>query len=177
MQTTFDDRMRNCTRSANADTLQIRRATPVDIPQIRRLELHSEAAAHWTASQYDALFSPDAPSRLSLVAIGDSSAQPIQGFLVARCLSDEWEIENIVVNPSNRQRGIGRSLVRALLWEAQSAGIASIILEVRASNGPAVRLYENIGFKQEGRRKDYYQFPAEDAILFRFLLQTYDKIY
>ena len=168
--------MPNSTRSPNTDTLRIRRATPADIPYIRELEQHCETAAHWTASQYDVLFSPDAPSRLALVAIGDSTTQPIQGFLVARCLPDEWEIENIVVDPGNRQRGIGRSLVQGLLSEARRTGIASIILEVRESNRPAMRLYENIGFKQEGRREDYYQYPAEDAILFRFLLQTYDKI-
>lgn len=177
MQTTFDDRMPNFTRFPNADTLQIRRATPADIPYIRQLELQSETAAHWTASQYEALYSPDAASRLALVAAGDSTTAPIQGFLIALCLPEEWEIENIVVDPSNQQRGIGRSLVRGLLSEAQTAGIASIILQVRESNRPAVRLYENIGFKQEGRRKDYYRCPAEDAILFRFLLQTYDKIY
>ena len=62
------------------------------------------------------------------------------------------------------------SLVRELLAEARAAGAASVILEVRESNRPALRLYESIGFKPEGRRKNYYQDPAEDALLYRILI-------
>ena len=75
----------------------------------------------------------------------------IQGFLIARCLLDEWEIENIIVDERHRRRGVGSSLVRELLVEASNAEGGSVILEVRESNRPALRLYENIGFKAEGR--------------------------
>ena len=111
-----------------------------------------------------------------MVAAEEFAELPIMGFLIVRCLPEEWEIENIVVDQRGRRRGIGSSLVRQLLAEAQAGGLASIILEVRESNRPAIQLYENIGFRQEGRRRYYYQNPQEDALLFRFLLQSCDKI-
>jgi [ribosomal protein S18]-alanine N-acetyltransferase len=156
--------------------VRLRRATPADIPHMRQLEQFSKTAAHWSASQYDALFDPDAQARVALVAAEESADAPIRGFLIARCLADEWEIENIIVDQPYRQCGVGSSLVRELLAEARTANAISVILEVRESNRAALRLYENIGFKLEGRRKDYYRDSAEDALLYRFLLQACDKI-
>jgi ribosomal-protein-alanine acetyltransferase len=143
---------------------------------MRELERRSETAAHWSATQYEALFAANARERIALIAAEESPEAPIRGLLVARCLDDEWEIENVIVDESHRKRGLGSLLVQELLEEARKAGVGSIILEVRVSNLPALRLYENIGFKQEGRRKNYYNRPVEDALLYRFLLQTCDKI-
>jgi [ribosomal protein S18]-alanine N-acetyltransferase len=113
---------------------------------------------------------------MTLVAISDSAQAPIHGFLVALCLPDEWEVENIVVQQEFRRSGVGSSLVRGLLAEARNAGATSVLLEVRKSNLPARLLYEKIGFRLEGWRRDYYRNPLEDALLFRFPLQSYDKI-
>ena len=134
---------------------------------MRQLEEHAETAAHWSAAQYEALFVPDGQARVALIAVDESADSPIQGFLIARCLPDEWEIENIVVDAQHRRRGTGSGLIRELLAEAHKGGVTGIILEVRESNSLAVRLYESIGFKLEGRRKDYYHDPREDALLFR----------
>jgi ribosomal-protein-alanine acetyltransferase len=134
---------------------------------MRELEQQADTGAHWSAEQYDAFFSPDAQARVALIAADDSDDAPTQGFLVARCLPDEWEIENVIVEAGCRRRGVGSSLVRELLAEARAAGVASVILEVLESNRPARRLYESIGFRLEGRRKNYYQHPAEDALLYR----------
>jgi ribosomal-protein-alanine N-acetyltransferase len=60
--------------------------------------------------------------------------------------------------------------VRELLAQARAAGALSVVLEVRESNLLAARLYENIGFKSEGRRKSYYQGPTEDAMLYRLTI-------
>lgn len=153
--------------------MRIRSATLEDIPQIQVLEAQSSTAAHWNAAQYDALFAKDAPRRIALVAQDD---RPLIGFLIARFLAGEWEIENIVVDERHKQRGIGTTLVRRLLSEAQAAGATSAILEVRESNAPARRLYEKTGFTSEGRRSSYYLDPVEDAILYRRSLQFCDKI-
>jgi|HubBroStandDraft_6_1064221.scaffolds.fasta_scaffold11984_5 ribosomal-protein-alanine N-acetyltransferase len=146
--------------------MRLRRATPADIPSMRDLERRNETAADWSAAQYDALFAADAQIRIALIAAEHSTEPEIRGFLIARCLSDEWEIENIIVDERFRRSGVGSSLVQDLLAGARSAGVASIILEVRESNLPALRLYESIGFKPEGRRKNYYQDPVEDAVLY-----------
>jgi ribosomal-protein-alanine N-acetyltransferase len=134
---------------------------------MRGLEERAETAAHWSAAQYDALFASDAQARVALIAADESTDSPVQGFLIARCLPEEWEIENIAVDAQHRRRGIGSGLIHKLLAEARKAGVAGIILEVRESNRLAARLYESIGFKLEGLRKNYYQDPQEDALLFR----------
>ena len=43
--------------------------------------------------------------------------------------------------------------------------LALLTLEVRASNAPAIALYEKYGFVPVGRRKNYYDAPREDAVL------------
>ena len=43
--------------------------------------------------------------------------------------------------------------------------LSVLMLEVRASNAPAIALYEKHGFAAVGRRKNYYDAPKEDAIL------------
>jgi len=147
----------------------IRKATADDVPQMRALEQPSETAAHWGGREYDALFAPGAPKRVALVAVDDAAGQ-ICGFAVARCGPGEWEIENVVAAPERRGRGVGTGLVRELLQEARKWGCGAVLLEVRASNTPALRLYEKLGFTVSGRRNGYYRDPPEDALLLRLSL-------
>src|ERR1700743_2975679 len=108
--------------SRRPEAMLIRPATPADIPHMRALEQQSETAAHWAEREYGALFAPEAPKRLALIAgVGDD----VGGFLIARCDLDEWELENVVVGSDRRRRGIGGHLVRALLHQAAEAGATS----------------------------------------------------
>ena len=158
------------------DIVRLRLAHRSDILQMRSLEEQADGASHWSATQYESLFESKTQDRVLLVAADDTDDAAIYGFIVARCLTDEWEIENVVVSADYRRQGIARSLVRAVADAAIAAKAGSVILEVRASNIPAVRLYESIGFIEEGRRKDYYRNPSEDAFLFRRTLHFCDKI-
>lgn len=153
----------------------IREATIGDVPQIVELERHAPTAAHWNPAQYEAMFLPDAPRRKVKVAVEDADPSAVLGFAVVLCMGDEWEVESVVVGPSLRRRGIGAALLRAVLAEANSAGIAEFILEVRESNLPARQLYERIGFTEVSQRKNYYQGPLEHAILYRLQLRFGDK--
>lgn len=132
---------------------------------MRILEAQAETAAHWSAREYDALFAPEAPRRIALVA---AEADELCGFIIARCGPDEWEIENVVVAAEHRRLGIGSELVRQVLRAAQDAGAAAVLLEVRESNAAARQLYKRLGFAEAGRRPGYYRVPAEDALLLRF---------
>lgn len=153
--------------------MKIRAATPDDIPCIMDLERASPAAAHWSEGQYRELFQAvSGAPRLLLVAErkADHGSQPSTrklGFLVARQVASEWELENIVVSPLERRKGIGKSLLEGLLSAARDAQSESVFLEVRESNHPARRLYEKAGFERAGRRKGYYASPPEDAVLYR----------
>lgn len=123
--------------------------------------------AHWTEQQYHGLFvtKAEAPYRLALVAEGVAPPD-VLGFLVARNLPPEWEIENIVVAPAARRMGIGSRLVDTLGVRAKQTNSDAVFLEVRESNTAARRLYEKLGFRETGRRKSYYSNPFEDAVLY-----------
>ena len=87
------------------------------------------------------------------------------GYIWARFVLDEGDIGNIAVAPGFRRRGAGAALLKALLEEAERRQAAVVQLEVRESNLAARRLYEKNGFETVGKRKNYYEKPAEDAIL------------
>ena len=145
----------------------IRKATLDDVPPIRDLEQQAETAAHWAEREYDALFSPEAPRRIALIAANEADASHLHGFVIARCGIDEWEIENVVVAEQQRRRGLGAGLVRRLLEQASEQGVTSVLLEVRQSNTAARRLYEKLGFSEVGRRTGYYREPVEDALVLK----------
>jgi ribosomal-protein-alanine N-acetyltransferase len=146
----------------------IRRATHDDVPSVRALEQQTKTAAHWAESDYDALFAAGAPPRIALVAVSEAHAGRVVGFVIARCATAEWEIENVVVAREKHKHGIGIKMIRELLLQAQEAGATSVLLEVRESNAAARRLYEKLGFSQQGRRSNYYREPEEDALLLSF---------
>lgn len=147
----------------------VRAAVPDDIPKIISLAEQSETAAHWNAREYEALFAPEAPERLALVACQKMTGE-IAGFVIARCGEEDWEIENVVVEPKWRRQGIGGILIRELLSRARQRSAASVLLEVRESNTAARFLYRKFGFSEQGRRPRYYRDPEEDALLLRLQL-------
>ena len=152
----------------------IRAATAADIPAMLMLERQCVTAAHWTEEQYQQAFQPEGVGRLVLVAESPLplASRPgvvadVAGFLVARHLAAEWELENIVVAPTARRQGLGKRLLEALFSAARETSGGSVFLEVRESSAAARSLYERAGFEQTGRRKGYYADPLEDAVLYR----------
>lgn len=89
----------------------------------------------------------------------------VVGYVCAWILFDELKINNIAVAPVFRGRGVGRWLLRQLLAVGRDAGCTRAALEVRPSNRPALALYRTEGFVEAGRRPNYYEREAEDALL------------
>ncbi|MDR3295026.1 MAG: ribosomal protein S18-alanine N-acetyltransferase [Clostridiales Family XIII bacterium] len=77
----------------------------------------------------------------------------------------EGHITNLAVHPDCRRQGFGARLLDALIQWAADLGAEDFTLEVRESNRAAVRMYERFGFREEGRRKNYYANPVEDAVI------------
>jgi ribosomal-protein-alanine N-acetyltransferase len=73
----------------------------------------------------------------------------------------------IAVSASFRRRGIGDILLERLIADARTRGAASIFLEVRSQNAPAIAMYEKRGFQRVGKRPKYYDSPVEDALILR----------
>ena|SRR5271166_3229140 len=147
--------------------MTIRPAISADIPALIDLERRCSGASHWSEEHYQQAFAPDG-NRLILVAVQASSGDSFEvaGFLVARHLAPEWELENIAVAPEARRSGLGMQLLNAFLTRVKETDSQSVFLEVRESNAPARALYDKAGFHQTGRRNAYYADPSEDAILY-----------
>lgn len=84
------------------------------------------------------------------------------GMMVA---VDEGQITNIATHPDYRRQGYGKAVVEALIKYAKNNRLESISLEVRESNKAAIELYTSLGFKAEGKRKDFYTMPRESALV------------
>jgi len=79
---------------------------------------------------------------------------------------DEADISNVAVAQSRRRRGIAAGLLTALMEAGRKRGVSGFTLEVRSKNTAAIRLYEKLGFKQEGVRKHFYRDPDDDAMIY-----------
>lgn len=88
------------------------------------------------------------------------------GYAAVMCVLDEGNLVSIGVHDDYRQMGIASELLDIVYDMAHDRGVTSINLEVRTSNDAAIALYEKHGFVQNGRRKDFYRDPKEDALLF-----------
>jgi ribosomal-protein-alanine N-acetyltransferase len=98
---------------------------------------------------------------LWLVAVEDGV---VAGYVGSQTVLQEADMMNIAVADTHRRRGIARMLVEEL---SRQLDAYQLTLEVRASNAPAIALYEALGFQQVGLRKNYYHKPKEDALILR----------
>ena len=89
----------------------------------------------------------------------------VVAFAIAHRSVDEAELETIVTAPEYQRQGAGAALLRRFVAWSRETGAVRMLLECRASNSVALRLYRRSGFSEEGRRKAYYRNPDEDAVL------------
>lgn len=140
--------------------VQLIPATEEHLPQLTALERICFPADPWSESVYRAAL--DNPAVAVLLAQGEDGA--LLGYAVLSTVLDEGNLDNIAVAPEARRQGIADALLSALTAFGREH-LACLMLEVRASNAPAITLYEKHGFAAVGRRKNYYDAPREDAIL------------
>jgi [ribosomal protein S18]-alanine N-acetyltransferase len=80
---------------------------------------------------------------------------------------DVADVMTVAVVPEARGRALGRLLLEELEARAAARGAASVMLEVRADNGPAIGLYERSGYAVLTTRRRYYQPGDVDALVMR----------
>lgn len=78
---------------------------------------------------------------------------------------DEGYVTNIGVIPQFRRKGIGAKIVNKLINYSIENSLSFLSLEVRVSNVAAINLYTSFGFKEVGKRKNFYNAPKEDALI------------
>ena len=89
----------------------------------------------------------------------------VVGYISFYCIIDETEIVNVCVLPEYRGQGIGRRLTQCAIDFNKEIKGTKVMLEVRISNTPAIKLYESLGFIPVGVSKNHYKMPTEDALL------------
>ena len=96
-----------------------------------------------------------------------TEGETVAGYIGSQTVMDETDMMNVAVHPDFRRKGIAEALVNALVENLKKMGSRCLTLEVRASNAPAIALYEKMGFAEIGRRRNYYRNPREDALILR----------
>ncbi len=99
----------------------------------------------------------------------------VLGYAGMHCPRGDCYMDNIAVFPEHRGKGVATALLNALIGEAARRGGEFLSLEVRPSNTGAVRLYEKLGFREEGRRKSFYAAPVEDGLILTKRLSENEK--
>ena len=140
----------------------IERMNSAHVPQVAQLEKICFGTEAWSensvASELDNALS------LWLVAM---DGETVAGYVGSQTVIDETDMMNVAVHPDYRRRGVAENLVLALVENLKMKESRALMLEVRASNAPAIGLYEKLGFRQVGLRKNYYRNPKEDALILR----------
>lgn len=101
-----------------------------------------------------------------LLVIESGRPAQVAGYLLFWRLGAELELHKIAVSAACGRRGLGARLLRRFLECGREWGCERAVLEVRAANEAAVRLYEKHGFRLAGRRREYYRQPVEDALVY-----------
>ena len=140
--------------------LRIVPMTARHLPAVAELERVCFPADPWSEALFRAAL--ENPGAAILLALGEDGA--LLGYAVLSTVLDEGNLDNIAVAPEARRRGVADALLSVVTGFGREH-LSRLMLEGRASNAPAIALYEKYGFAAVGRRKNYYDAPKEDAVL------------
>ena len=146
--------------SGNERAFVISECPREELPEITRILEGAPEAAMWSEEALGTALGTD--FQPFLVA---RRGKEIVGFILGRMIGSEAEILNLAVKKAFRRRGVGSSLVNAVLVRCESSGCTKAFLEVRESNRGGIAFYEGLGFRMVGRREGYYRNTAEAALV------------
>lgn len=93
--------------------------------------------------------------------VHEDEAGELLAYAVISVAVEEMHLLNLTVLPERQGEGLGKRLLQTLEMVGKGLEAKKCFLEVRPSNGAALRLYRKNGFKEVGLRKDYY--PAHEG--------------
>ena len=149
-------------------TALLRPATESDLNQIVAIE-RSCFADPWSESAFRRLLG-GLPAIFQVLVLPQGNR--VAGYVIAFAVGDDAELLNVAVEPTSRGKGFAGQMLDAVLIELGGRGVMAAFLEVRDSNRAARGLYESRGFREIGRRKNYYRRPVEDALVMRRILKV-----
>ena len=159
--------------TSQAGGLLIERATAQDLDRILRIEQESFPVP-WTRRMFEVELNqnPFGHVYVARPAGGHEQEGGFIGYVCFWVVFEEFRLMTLAVEPSARRRGFGRALLRHAMVLGRAQGATRALLEVRASNAAALRLYAQEGFQQGAVRMRYYTNPVEDAVLMERELST-----
>lgn len=119
-------------------------------------------SAPWPRSAFEEIVTKE---NADYFLVEDCETKTLIGGCVLFYIIDEGDIFNVAVRTDYQGKGIGTQMLNYLIECGEKKGIKDFTLEVRASNEPAIRLYEKCGFVSEGIRPNFYTSPTEDAVI------------
>ena len=148
-----------------AAALGVRQARARDLPRVLEIELECFPLP-WSPVAFRSLLGRERV--LFLVA---EEGRRVVGYAVLWWAADEGDLANLAVAPEARRQRVATRLLDRVLEGARANGLRAVFLDVRASNESALTLYRERGFREVGRRTDYYSRPREDALILRLDLE------
>lgn len=142
--------------------IRVRIAKSSDLDDIYELDVQTFAMP-WSkeALSYDILENDNA-----FVIVAEYEGE-FAGYADIWTVLDEADLNSIAVRVDFRRKGIGDAIMLAMTEMLSANGVATINLEVRVSNMPAIKLYKKYGFKECGVRPGYYLDNGEDALIMK----------
>ena len=157
-------------------SLSIARMTEHDLLEVVEIEELSALSVWGWDAYHKELQSPEdvimLVARSEMAESDPNHERAVAGFIISRLVAGELHINNVAIRPELRRQGIATQLLEAVLREGRRNGAGLAFLEVRSGNAAAQGLYRRCGFQVTGRRRRYYNQPAEDALLMSRLLET-----
>jgi [ribosomal protein S18]-alanine N-acetyltransferase len=146
-------------------TIHLRRLTHADLDAIEVIERRSYRTP-WSRSMFAGeLAKPSSVCLGAFEADGEGGEGTLIGYLIVSRYVDAWHIMNVAVDPDHRGRSVGMTMLDRLFEVTAHDTRRGYTLEVRVSNGTAIRLYERLGFESRGIRRGYYTDNREDALI------------
>ena len=134
--------------------LQLRPMSVNDVAAVAALEAAVFADAHHTPWPESAFYDDVAlPGHIWWVA---HDRGIIVGYAGGTVVDGELQIANVAVAPERRGERIAARLMGRVAYDAQMLGATTSTLEVEVGNAPAERLYERLGYVEQGVRPNYY---------------------
>ena len=142
--------------------IRVRIAKSSDLDDIYELDVQTFAMP-WSkeALSYDILENDNA-----FVIVAEYEGE-FAGYADIWTVLDEADLNSIAVRVDFRRKGIGDAIMLAMTEMLSANGVATINLEVRVSNMPAIKLYKKYGFNEYGVRPGYYLDNGEDALIMK----------
>jgi ribosomal-protein-alanine N-acetyltransferase len=138
-----------------------RLAGPIDLDGILAVDDVSFERP-WTRAMYEADLQNPSVTRIYVIRTPEF---PVAGYCAAWLLVPELHINNVAIRPECRRRGLAAFLLEQVLEACVLEGATRATLEVRRSNHAARALYQGLGFRVQGVRRDYYTDPVEDGLI------------